>query len=52
MSGGGGQPVPPARDPKMLARFFKLTQSLDKKSVGEFLGERDEFNQVIPAPET
>lgn len=39
-------PTPP--DPKSLAYFFRFTPGLDKNSIGDFLGDPDEFNiQVL-----
>ena len=47
---GAAPPAPGAEGPRCpgaLARFFRLTPTLDKRAVGEFLGERDTFNQEV-----
>lgn len=40
--------VPNPPDPKSFAYFFRYTPGLDKNSIGDFLGDPDEFNiQVL-----
>ena len=36
-----------SQDPADVAEFLKTTASLDRTTIGDFLGERDDFNLAV-----